>query len=164
MGYTRAAITAAAVVGVVVSAPGSAVGARAPFRFAGRTSQRLDVEFQIPWSFVGVRKFGIDWKAKCTSGATLETGTESRGTIYFNRPGPGWNVRGGYRWTEVSPQYSAANGRNLTFRVATRNAGRTRRDDVIGTWKAVATVADPITGQGVDTCRTGRVTWRADLL
>jgi hypothetical protein len=148
----------------MLSLPGPALGARAPFRHEGTTSQHLNVKFQIPYSFVGVRKFTIDWKAKCTSGATLETSTWSTGTIFFNRAGPGWNVRGGYRWTEVSPEYSASNGRRLTFRAAVRNAGRTRYNDVIGVWRAVATVADPSTGQGIDTCTTGRVTWKAVLV
>jgi hypothetical protein len=162
--WTRVGVVTSAAAAVMLSLPGPAVGARAPFRFAGRTSQRLDVTFQIPYSFVGVRKFVIDWTAKCTSGATLETSTGGTGTIFFNRAGPGWNVRGRYSWTEVSPKYSASNERRLTFRTAIRNAGGTRRDDVVGIWKAVTTVADPATGQGVDTCRTGRVTWRADLL
>ena len=163
MARTRVAFATATLVGVVLSAPGVASGAHAPFRFAGRTSQRQNVSFQIPWSFVGVRKFAIDWNAKCTSGATLETGTGFRRTARFNRPGPGWSYRDTYEWTEVSPEYSAANGRKLTFRVAVRHSGRTRRDDVVGAWKAVTAIVDPATGQGVDTCRTGRITWRADL-
>jgi hypothetical protein len=161
---TRVAVVTAAAAAVVLSLPGAAVGARAPFRFAGTTSQNFKVRFQIPYSFVGVRKFVIGWEAKCQSGAILDGASQSIGTLRFNRAGPGWNVPGRYRETGVNPDYSASNGRQLTFQVSLRNAGRTRRDDVTGVWKAVATVLDPSTGLSVDTCRTGRVTWRADLL
>jgi hypothetical protein len=31
-------------------------------------------------------------------------------------------------------------------------------------WRATTTVSGPVTGQVIDTCATGRVTWKADLL
>src|SRR4051794_6450205 len=163
MTWSRAAAVTTAVA-AMVALPDAALAAHAPFKFEGRTSQHLDVVFQIPWSFVGVRKFAIDWNAKCTSGARLEATSAARGTLRFNRAGPGWNQRAKYDWTQIDPDYSASNGRKLTFLASIRNTGRTRRDDVVGTWKAVVTVADPATGLGVDTCRTGRVTWRADFV
>jgi hypothetical protein len=65
----------------------------------------------------------------------------------------------------VDADYTASNGRQLSFRVAVRHAGKTLYDArVKGTWRAKTTVSDPINGQVVDTCTTGRVTWKADLL
>jgi hypothetical protein len=45
------------------------------------------------------------------------------------------------------------------------NAGRTLANGrVKGTWRARTTVTDPVSGQVIDTCATGRVTWSARLL
>jgi hypothetical protein len=161
--YLPAATLVAAAVALLP--PTAALAAHAPFRFEGGTSQHLPVSFQIPWSFIGVRKLVIDWDARCTSGALLTGSTGFRRTLVFNRNGPGWNYPGSYRYTMVDPDYTASNGRQLSFRVALRNAGRTLYDArVKGTWRATTTVSDPVSGQVIDTCATGRVTWKADLL
>jgi hypothetical protein len=163
-GRSSATVVLVAVMGALVL-PASAGAAHAPFRFAGRTSQRLPVRLQIPWSFVGVRNFNIAWDARCTSGARYTSGSSSRGTLRFNRAGPGWNHPGSYRQTAVDPDYTASNGRTLSFRVVVGNAGKTLLNArVRGTWRARTTVTDPTTGQVIDTCTTGRVTWTADLL
>jgi hypothetical protein len=150
---------------VALLLPTAALAAHAPFRFEGTTSQHLPVSFQIPWSFIGVRKLAIDWDARCTSGAMLTSSTGFRRTLDFNRNGPGWNYPASYRYTMVDPDYTASNGRQLSFRVALRNAGKTLYDArVKGTWRATTTVSDPVSGHVIDTCATGRVTWKANLL
>jgi hypothetical protein len=148
---------------------GSAVAVKRPFKFQGKTSQRLRVAFQVPYSFVGLRRFTIDWNAKCTSGATLKSSTGIAGTIPFDLGprgrGLGWAGGGVYRFTQVNSGYSSSGGRSLTFRVAITNSGRMPSSiEPSGTWRATTTVTDPATGQVIDTCTTGRVTWKAHLV
>jgi hypothetical protein len=68
--------------------------------------------------------------------------------------------------TGVFPEYSSSGGRSLTFKFATTNTGHLpdNPDRIHGTWSARATVIDPATGQVIDTCTTGRVTWKAHLV
>jgi hypothetical protein len=141
---------------------GSAVAA---FRIQGKTSQRLRVSFQVTDSFSGVRRFVIQSNSRCTSGATLNTSWRRLGTIPLDEDFR-WSDHARGTLTTVFPEYSASSGRTLTFKVATTNTGHLpyNPDRIHGTWSARATVTDPATGQVIDTCTTGRVTWKAHLV
>jgi len=158
-------LTAAVVSLLLLASP--AFAAKPPFRFRGTTSQDLAVSFQIPYSFIGIRKLSIYWDAKCTSGATLNSATRYPGTTPFNlnRAGFWWRAPGVYRYTAVDPDYSFSNGRKLSFRVTVANTGKVHRNvRPTGTWSTRTKVTDPSSGQVIDTCTTGRVTWKADIL
>lgn len=153
----------AAVLAAALASPDLALAAKR-FSFAGTTSQHRAVTFQVPQSFRDVTRFSIFWSARCTSGAALvENSFASR--LAFNRPNFRWTSRGMYSFTMVDPGYSAANGRNLTFTVTVTGNGRIPLKHLpTGTWIAHAVVTDPTTGQPVDACDTGKVTWKADIL
>jgi hypothetical protein len=153
----------AAVLAAALASPDLALAAKR-FSFAGTTSQHRAVTFQIPQSFRAVTRFSIFWSARCTSGAALvENSFASR--LAFNRPNLRWTSRGMYSFTMVDPGYSAANGRSLTFTVTVTGNGRIPLKHLpTGIWIAHAVVTDPTTGQPIDTCDTGKVTWKADVL
>jgi len=161
-------LVAALVVSLLASLllAGSALAA---FRIQGKTSQRLRVSFNVLESFNGVQKFKIRFHAGCTSGATFNSELIRVGTIRLKVT----NVD--FRWSErqrptladeVVPDYSASNGRRLTFRIATWSIGMLpdNPDRIHGAFTFKTTVSDPATGQVIDTCATGRLTWKAHLV
>jgi hypothetical protein len=138
------------------------------FNFRGRTSQNRSVSFQIPYSFRGVTKFTIFWNAKCSSGATLREATSSARTIPFTKitkKASKWTNSGTYNFTQVDPGYSASNGRSLAFKVTVTSNGTIPAGitGIRGTWSTQTVVTDPTSNQTVDTCNTGRLTWKADI-
>jgi hypothetical protein len=139
--------------------------ALAAFRIQGKTSQRLRVSFQVPDSFSGVRRFVIQWHADCTSGASLNMSSRRLGTIPLN-VNFGWSDRAVGSVTGAFPQDGYSDGRSLTLKTATRSTGHLpdNPNRIHGTWSATTTVTDPVTGQVIDTCTTGRVTWKAHLV
>jgi hypothetical protein len=160
-------LVAALVVSLLASLllAGSAVAA---FRIQGKTSQRLRLSFQVTDSFSGVRRFVIQSHSRCTSGATLNTSWRRLGTIPLdiNSVDFRWSDHARGTLTMVFPDYSASSGRTLTFTVATTSTGHLpdNPDRIHGTWSARTTVTDPATGQVIDSCTTGRVTWKAHLV
>ena len=142
--------------------------AQADFHYRGSTSQHRRVSFQVPDSFSNVRKVDVSWAAKCTSGATLTERTYiSR--IPLRWVGLSvlqvWRSQGSYGFNEVDLNYSNALGRQLGFVVRIRSTGKLSDSPKgSGVWRAAVTVTDPASGQIVDTCSTGRVTWKASLI
>lgn len=164
-GFLCLAGTLGVIAGSTWVAPAPALAAHGPFHFRGTTSQGLSLRFNIPYSFSAVTKFSIHWKADCTSGATILTETGNP-HIAFNRRNFGWlNRNAKYSYTRVDPGYSAANGRKLKFAVTLTSSGHIPgRGQPHGTWSVRVTVTDPSAGQTVDTCTTGKVTWKAHII
>ncbi len=139
---------------------GPAEAALRPYTYIGVTSQQLPMSFKIPHSFVGVRSFQLRWTASCASGATFSDTTHVRGAIPFllSRHGLRWRSTGSYSFSDVAPD-----GRKLTDYVTVLNTGVAKPLYPKGTWQATATIVDQGTGQTIDTCRTGQVTWAANM-
>lgn len=139
------------------------------FSFRGTTSQGLNVSFQVPYSFLAVTKFNIDWTAKCSSGATLQGSTKvGRITLTADRRGRmRWKSIGSYAYTGVDPRYSASgmHPTPLTFTVAVvANTGTLPTNPrASGKWSTTTVVTDSTTHQLVDKCSSGTVKWTASL-
>jgi hypothetical protein len=153
----------AVVVAAALVSPDLALAAKR-FSFAGTTSQHRVMSFQIPYSFQAVTRLNIFWSARCASGATLDTNSVAS-RVPFNRPRFRWAIRGAYSYTAADSSYSAAAGRALTFAVTAAGTGMIPFKHLPrGVWTAHTVVTDPVTGQAVDTCDTGKVTWKADII
>jgi hypothetical protein len=134
--------------------------AQAAFHFAGRSSQGEKVTFVVSSRITKVTHFSFDWDARCASGATY---AESTGfpTMPVSRTFHFADF-GNYDYTEVSPYYSAAAGRNLSFHVnGTLKGYLPRKPKPKGTFSGQVVIKDPATQQQIDTCASGKVTWKA---
>jgi hypothetical protein len=136
--------------------------ALASYRYRGVTSQQESLSFLVSKHVTTVSKFQIDWDATCTSGATLADGS------MFRRVRFGLGFRfldaGTYSYKMVNQGYSAASGRDLLYQAKVSLSGRLHRSSAItGSWTASVAVIDPSTSQQIDSCRSGRVAWRALL-
>ena len=142
--------------------------ALAVFRIQGKTSQRLRVSFNVLESFNGVRKFKIGFHARCASGATFNSELIRVGTIRLKVTNVDfrWSERPGGSYVAVDPDYSASSGRRLAFQIASWSIGMLPDDPdrIHGAFSLKTTVTDPAIGQVIDTCTTGRVTWKAHLV
>ena len=162
---TWRAIPLATLIVAAMLLPATAFAAK-HLNFRGRTSQNLSASFQIPNSFKGVNKFKIFWHAKCNSGGTVIAETHDVNMIPFTQITKHdtfkWTSTATYNFTGVDPNYNS-NGRPVTFKVALTNTGTLSLAsiDFHGTWSTHTVIVDPMTGQTVDTCNTGRVTWKA---
>jgi hypothetical protein len=136
------------------------IGAQAAFKFAGTTSQGEHLKFTVSSRITKVTHLNFDWDARCASGATY---AESTGfpTMSVSRTFHFGDL-GSYDYTEVSQYYSAAAGRNLSFHVnGTLKGYLPRKPKPKGTFSGQVVIKDPATQQQIDTCASGKVTWKA---
>jgi len=131
---------------VALTLPATALGAKPVRTYAGQSSTGTDVGFKLSGGYV--RGFAIGYEARCDDGETL------RGTFRFK---PAKVTEG--RWSVNGPgSGKLPDGRATAskLRLSGELTGRRAR----GAFSIVTQMAKP-GGDGVATCRSGRVTWKA---
>lgn len=118
--------------------------------FAGLSSAGRPVVLELAEDRLSVRMFRYGWEANCQKGGFLAFG-DSFGDFPLGRSG-------GFGTTFLLDPIPLAGGahRNVEYSIHGR-AGKTQAS---GTFQVTATETDPA-GAIVDTCATGRETWRA---
>jgi hypothetical protein len=133
--------------------------ASASFSLSGTTSQGQPIHFLASQNLMKIVHFKITWSAQCVSG-TSYTSTSSVAPMRVN-PFPRFGSR--HSHTTTSATYSGAQGRSLRFRVSAIVTGRLELNGkASGTWSAQVRVLGPARQQ-IDTCKSGAVTWKAEL-
>jgi hypothetical protein len=131
--------------------------ASAAFILRGNTGQGLPVALRVSNNLSTVTGFAIDWRATCTSGASLFSASGA-GRIAV-RPFPNFHRSGSYVFSTVN----RSNGQTVRVLVSAQLHGKlTRNRRASGRWAAQARVLDA-SGNQIDSCRTGVVRWKAVL-
>jgi hypothetical protein len=137
---------AALAVVVALAVPAAAVAAKPVRTYTGQSSTGASAGFKLSGGYV--RGFAIGYEAPCDDGETL------RGTFRF-KPA---KVTDG-TWSVTGPgSGKLPDGRTTASRL--RLSGELAGRRAKGAFSITTQMAKP-DGQGVATCRSGRVTWKA---
>jgi hypothetical protein len=161
-GRRRAAGGVIAAAAFALAAPGSALGADAVF--GGSTAAGEPIVLEADRKAKKLKSVVIAWEAKCDGGQTFPMATRltaTRAQAGF-QPDPGElavsrNARAGF----AGRQAGAMDLGNAIAVVSADYSGRLRRGRASGRLAGEVTILDRASGNQIDACRTGEVSWSA---